>query len=142
MIAVIEIPGKPLAKKRPKFARRGKLVTVYDPGKKEQDEIKTIIRSLWKKNPIDTAVELKVVFCMPVPKSWSKKKREAHLGNPHVVKQDIDNLLKKVLDCMNEIVFTDDRKVWKVAVSKIYSDTPRTEVAIKWIEEQLDCCEN
>ena len=39
-----------------------------------------------------------VVFVMPMPASWSQKKREAHSGKPHRQKPDLDNLLGGLFD--------------------------------------------
>ena len=37
-------------------------------------------------------------FVLPMPPSWSKKKRESHLGELHRQTPDIDNLVKAFLD--------------------------------------------
>jgi len=39
-----------------------------------------------------------VKFILPMPKSWSKKKKTHMDGKPHIVRPDIDNLLKALLD--------------------------------------------
>ena len=49
-----------------------------------------------------------VMFLMPMPKSWSKKKREEMDGKPHVQKPDLDNLLKALCDA----VYGEDSCVW------------------------------
>lgn len=41
-----------------------------------------------------------IVFTMPMPESWSKKKKKEMDGTCHVQKPDIDNLLKSVLDAL------------------------------------------
>lgn len=41
---------------------------------------------------------LMVNFYLPMPKSWSKKKKEQMAGAMHQQKPDIDNLVKAVLD--------------------------------------------
>jgi Holliday junction resolvase RusA-like endonuclease len=43
---------------------------------------------------------LHMEFIIEMPKSWSKKKREAMLMKPHQNKPDIDNICKSVLDCL------------------------------------------
>lgn len=61
--------------------------------------------------------EFKVIFILPMPNSWSKKKKEAMIGKPHQQKPDIDNLLKFVMDsllpegdeCVHEI---SAKKIW------------------------------
>lgn len=59
-----------------------------------------------------------VTFHLPMPDSWSKRKREAMLGRPHQTKPDIDNLLKALMDALfeNDAVVYDihPRKFWAV----------------------------
>ena len=59
-----------------------------------------------------------VVFVIPMPKSWSKKKVSSMLGQPHQQKPDVDNLAKGLLDA----VFDEDCKVWDVRITKIWGD--------------------
>ena len=55
-----------------------------------------------------------VKFLMPMPKSWSKKKRIAMIGEPHQQKPDIDNLEKALLDAFLD----DDSGVWRLHSEK------------------------
>jgi Holliday junction resolvase RusA-like endonuclease len=41
-----------------------------------------------------------VVFELPMAPSWSKKKRQLHLGKPHKSLKDLDNLTKSICDCL------------------------------------------
>ena len=49
-----------------------------------------------------------MVFHIPMPKSWSKKKKEKYNGTPHQQKPDKDNYEKAMQDCMKE-----DSHIWK-----------------------------
>ncbi|WP_234262277.1 RusA family crossover junction endodeoxyribonuclease [Klebsiella aerogenes] len=60
-----------------------------------------------------------IVFVIPMPKSWSQKKRKQQDGQPHQQKPDIDNLTKSLLDAL----FDDDSHVWDVRASKIWGET-------------------
>lgn len=60
-----------------------------------------------------------VTFVIPMPKSWSKKKRAQHVGQPHQQKPDKDNLEKALLDA----VFDEDSHVWDGRVTKIWGET-------------------
>ena len=42
--------------------------------------------------------ELEIEFHLPMPKSWSNKKREASRGGPHKQRPDVDNLCKGFMD--------------------------------------------
>lgn len=41
-----------------------------------------------------------VVFCMPMPSSWSAKKRAQHDGKHHRSRPDLDNLLGGLMDAI------------------------------------------
>lgn len=80
------------------------------------------------------ALELNLIFCMPIPKSISKKKRE----QLHYVtkKPDVDNLAKAVMDAINNVgIWEDDSQIAVLRVSKIYSDEPRCIITINQLEE-------
>ncbi len=61
---------------------------------------------------------LAVAFELPMPPSWSRKKREALEGAPHTQKPDLDNLLKALQDSIwpegdaSIWHITDLRKTW------------------------------
>jgi len=56
-----------------------------------------------------------LVFYLPMPASWSKRKRAAMLHSPHCQKPDLDNLAKAVLDGLQPII-GDDCRVWQFGV--------------------------
>ena len=57
-----------------------------------------------------------VFFVLPMPKSWSKKKKLEMMGRPHQQKPDVDNMLKALLDA----VYKDDSSVWEITVTKLW----------------------
>jgi len=57
-----------------------------------------------------------ITFVLPMPKSWSKKKRAEMDGQPHQQRPDKDNLEKALLDA----VFDEDCRVWDSRVTKIW----------------------
>ncbi len=44
----------------------------------------------------------RIAFGLPMPASWSAKKRDLLDGNPHQSKPDLDNLLKGLADAVYE----------------------------------------
>lgn len=60
-----------------------------------------------------------ITYVLPMPKSWSKKKRALMAGKPHQQKPDVDNLTKALLDAL----FDDDAHIWDVRASKIWGET-------------------
>jgi len=63
---------------------------------------------------------------LPIPPSWSKKKREAHRGQPHRVRPDKDNIEKAVADALLKA----DQCIWKGSQEKRWDDGggPRVEI--------------
>ena len=55
-----------------------------------------------------------VIFHMPMPKSWSTKKKADHVGRPHRQKPDLDNICKALLDAL----FDEDSHIWNITVTK------------------------
>lgn len=68
-------------------------------------------------------------FRLPVPPSWSNKKRLAMIGQPHAQKPDIDNLLKAILETMSKPVanrprawlMDDDAQIVDARVRKVWA---------------------
>ena len=60
-----------------------------------------------------------ITFVLPMPQSWSKKKREEMTGKPHQQKPDKDNLEKALLDA----VFDEDCRVWDGRVTKVWGES-------------------
>jgi len=58
-----------------------------------------------------------MIFNLPMPDSWSKKKKEEFNGKPHQQKPDKDNLEKAVLDALCE----EDSYIWDGRVSKYWA---------------------
>jgi Holliday junction resolvase RusA-like endonuclease len=120
------IHGKPIAKKRPRFARRGKHVVTYND--QETAEGLWILEA--KKQiaeKLNGPVVVEVVFSMPRPKSHFGTGRNAGILKPsapkeHTQKPDIDNLIKFVLDCLNHCgVWHDDNDVVRIVARKLWS---------------------
>lgn len=59
-----------------------------------------------------------VIFVLPMPPSWSKKKRTEHCGKPHQQKPDLDNLMKSLMDA----IYSDDCGIWDFRASKVWGD--------------------
>lgn len=73
--------------------------------------------------PADVYVGVSVGALFPVPKSWTRTKREqvrAGTIRP-MVKPDVDNILKAVLDGLNGVAYEDDKQVVTARASKAYT---------------------
>ena len=79
-------------------------------------------------------ISIKIVFKFKVPKSYSKKKySEAIEGKIRPSTNDIDNLLKSVLDGLNGKAWKDDRYIYRIEAEKIFADKDCIEVEIESI---------
>ena len=59
-----------------------------------------------------------VTFCVPMPMSWSKKKKEKMNLMPHQQTPDLDNLLKALCDA----VYQDDSCIWNFSkIEKLWA---------------------
>lgn len=56
----------------------------------------------------------RIVFHLPMPKSWTKKKREEMEGQPHMQKPDLDNLAKAFFDAL----YGDDSHIHEITLMK------------------------
>lgn len=138
-----EIVGMPQGKGRPKFCKRGDFVTAYTPKKTKDYEL--MIRGSFlqwlMENPGRRADEIgdrpfnmDVVACFNPPASMPKKKQaELVMKEVHTNKPDIDNIVKVVLDALNEVAFNDDSQLVFLTAGKRYSWKPASvEVTLSW----------
>jgi Holliday junction resolvase RusA-like endonuclease len=88
--------------------------------------------------PLDEPVALVVHFVLPRPKRLCRKK-DPEGQVPHMSKPDLDNLVKSVMDSLNQIsLWSDDKIVTQIWASKAYAEkegTPRIECEIRTLEE-------
>lgn len=59
-----------------------------------------------------------VTFVLPMPPSWSKKKRAELNGKPHQAKPDCDNMLKALMDA----IYSDDAHIWDCRITKLWGE--------------------
>lgn len=129
------VEGTPIGKGRPKFARRGNFVSTYTPTKTRnyEDIIKAAATEAMTEPPIETPISVFVYIAVPVPMSYSKKRKENCLVGIEkpVKKPDIDNVAKCFLDAMNGIVYKDDSQVVSLHVTKVYGTVGQVEVLVR-----------
>ncbi len=136
---VLYIPGKPISKKRPRFARRRKFVTTYNDQETEEGRFLWEVKRQFTGDPLGGPLEVFMWFVMPIP-SGSKKKMlaMAEAEPPHIKKPDLDNLIKFAKDCLNGVAWHDDSQVSILRAQKNYGAVPLTRIEIVQIEEPID----
>lgn len=77
------------------------------------------------------ALKARFVFILPLPKSYSKKKKELLLGQPMTDRKDIDNMQKSVMDVLQGRYFNDDCQIYHVTASKYWGEKGRIEVYLE-----------
>lgn len=126
--------GVPVAKGRPRFARRGSFISTYTPKKTKdyEDSVREEARiAMGSEKPLETPVSVYLYIRLPIPQSYSKKRTQACLDGLElpIKKPDIDNAAKAVLDGMNGIVYQDDAQIVSLHIKKLYG-TPSVEVLV------------
>lgn len=129
----LKIPVKPMGAVR--MTTRGKWVS--ESAKRYlsyKNQIQWEVKKQLRTNEIITGpIEVDMIFYMPIPQSWSKKKKREAAGTFHTKKPDADNLVKGVFDSLNKLVWKDDNQVCKISAKKIYAEEPGISLDIKEI---------
>ena len=127
--------GEPVAQGRPRFSRQGGFVKAYDPAKSR--DYKQYVRLVASEDapeaPVTGAVVLSLRIYRAVPKSMSKRKREAALAGRlrPTTKPDVSNVLKGVEDALKGLWYADDSQIVGYGeLGKWYSERPRIEVTM------------
>ena len=87
---------------------------------------------------IEGAVELSICSVFEPPKSAKKSDKQMMLSGvlSPVVRPDLDNIVKSVLDALNRLAFKDDSQVVKISAVKVYGERARVIVRVGSIDEQ------
>lgn len=147
----IRIPIEPTGQMRPRRAKNGRMFK--DPNQKRRESIllSYIIAAVKPENgyrPAIGPVELNVLTVMRRPKSHygtGRNSGKLKTSAPYFCETtpDFDNLFKQICDCMNRLVFHDDRQVVKASIVKRYGANPRWEIDLKrpvqpeWVESSV-----
>ena len=133
------IHGDPQGKGRPRFSTVCGHVHTRTPDETVLYEnlVKTEYRQqVGVKFPDDAMLDVRIFAYYPIPKSVSKRKRQAMLEkrNRPIKKPDWDNVGKVICDSLNGIAYRDDAQVVDSMVRKFYGETPKVVVTIEEIE--------
>lgn len=133
MSIVFTIPGKPFGKQRPRFdGKRGRAFTPAETVSFERTV--GTIAAQHIREPIAGPVRIDIVAVFELPASWSGRKRDAHRGQPHTQRPDLDNICKAITDGMNRIAFADDDQIAEIAASKQWGDVAQTTIRVRAME--------
>ncbi len=132
------VPGDPVAKGRPRFARVGKGVRAITPAKtRAYEDIVAITATQAMKSkrlePFAGPLSVAIAVSVPAPASWSKKRKAAAYEHDYLPtrRPDLDNYVKAILDGCEGIVWHDDAQVVGVYATKRYGLAPCVRVTVE-----------
>lgn len=128
------IPGEPVGKARPRFARTPSgNVKAYTPAKTAGYEryVAMLYRASGGKLN-DGAVMINITAYYKMPQKLSKARFSDMLNGVLLPtkKPDIDNVVKIILDALNSVAYTDDSHIVRLSAEKSYAINPSVEVEI------------
>jgi Holliday junction resolvase RusA-like endonuclease len=128
----IIIGGPPTAKGRPRMTRKGFIYTPAATRKYEAYGRLAAQQAMNGQPPITVPVRAEITVDLPVPTSWSMKRRDAALRGAirPTSRPDTDNYIKAALDAVNAIVIVDDSLVVELAAIKQYALIPQLTIKI------------
>ena len=122
---LFKIPGKVQAKQRPRFnVKNGRAYTPQQTVNYE-NYVKVCYMDYMNQFGWESrkgAIKAEIEVFMQIPKSDSKKMKEAKLSGKIIpqVKPDVDNLCKTILDALNVLAYDYDKQVVECTVKKYY----------------------
>jgi Holliday junction resolvase RusA-like endonuclease len=126
------IPGKAVAKGRPRATRSGRMFTPAKTANAEAFIRHLAHDAMQGRPPLIGPVQMTIEVAAPVPASWPKRKQAAALSGAIMptARPDLDNLCKLVSDALNGICFADDSQVVRLLATKTYGLVPQTIVTV------------
>lgn len=138
MTIKFNVLGEPKGKQRPRLCKiRGQNV-VYTP--KQTIEYEKKIRACYRrllseKFPRGTPLKINITALFPIPNRFNKEQKSKALNGKiqPTKKPDSDNIIKIILDALNDTAYFDDSQVCGINFIKKYGETPQIIVEIKEI---------
>lgn len=112
----------PVPASRPRVTRWGNRVYYEKTYERFRTEMGKLLRGKRLNPPISAPVKTDITFWIPIPKSYSKKKRAEIKGTHCVGISDIDNFEKALYDSLNDVTWDDDKQVVEHHTRKMWID--------------------
>lgn len=136
-----KVIGKIVGKQRPRATTFGGHARIYTP--KDTMNYESLVKFSFLEQypnfiPYDreTAIKVHITCFKPIPKAYSKKKRQQALDREirPMVKPDLDNIAKSILDGLNQVAFVDDKNVVDLHIEQYYHQVEMVLVEIEEIK--------
>lgn len=114
LLDIVPVP-KPRMVKSDAWAKRPAVLRYW--------KFKDRLVELWGNAELPEQIGL--IFIIPMPESWSEKKKSLMDGKPHQDKPDIDNYIKATLDCLADR----DEYIWNIAAAKMWGRSGSIEIS-------------
>lgn len=129
------VPGVPVGKGRPRFARTGGAMRAYTPEKTVcyENLVRLKAEAAMAGRPVlEGAVAVAIALFVTPPASWSRKRQAAALAGElrPTGRPDIDNVVKGIFDACNGVVWRDDRQAVEVRAAKGYGPQAQASVEV------------
>jgi len=135
MIFEDTIHFEPVSLKRHRHRKFG---GTYDPSKKEKEDFVKLINNLPEKK-MEKPIKCILFFFCKRPKSHYKTGKNINIlkeASPkyNVNNKDLDNMVKFVLDALNDKLYVDDCQIIEIQCRKLYSDNENGYIYLKFTE--------
>lgn len=129
--------GKPQGKARPRFRNVGNYVSTYNTKSTTEYEklvkLSAIEQCKGQLNKEYTGlVKMSIKAYFKPNKSISKKQHDLLIGQAHLKRPDLDNLIKIICDGLNGVAYKDDNQVAIISAEKVYDNEEKVEVIIEY----------
>jgi Holliday junction resolvase RusA-like endonuclease len=123
----IIVDGLAVAKGRARATRKGFVYTPAATRKYEAYARLAASEAMNGRPPLHGPVRLDLLVELPIPASWSQKKRLTAIAGliKPTTRPDLDNYVKSALDAINTIVIADDSQIIELRASKRFSEQPK-----------------
>ena len=103
------------------------------PEREHRALVQALLKEQWNQPPLLGAVQIHYLYEVPIPASWSKRKKElARQGKIRPTSTpDLSNLMYWMENRLKGILFQDDCQVIFFSCREKYSDEPKTTILIQ-----------
>ena len=135
MIVTFTVFGEPVPKARPRFTRQGRAYTPTKTRDYEKVVADAARQAMGASEALETPVSVFIHVTYEIPKSYTKKRKEACLnGFERPITRnfgDLDNVTKSLTDGMNQIVYMDDSQIVGIHATKVFGTESLVQIMVK-----------